>query len=98
MEQIDISELRKLDKLLTDAGIRHTWINTPELGGAEIKIPNIDAFRAKRGVSVIQFRGSWGGDAGKLECWINTRKRQDNGPVGWLTAEETFAMIREALP
>lgn len=96
MEQIDISELRKLDKLLTDAGIRHEWYDTPYLGGAEIKVPNLQVCRDGMGVSVIQFRGAWGAEAGKLECWVRTKKRKDKEPVGWLSAEEVLAAIKEA--
>ncbi len=97
MISIDISELRRLETMLTEAGIKYEWYDVDYLGGAEIKIPSLEAFRNKQGVSVIQFNGSWGGAAGKLECWCNTRKKREKEPIGWLSAEEVFKKVKEAL-
>lgn len=96
MKAVDITELKRLDVMLTDAGIQHEWLDEPSMGGATIKVPTQKAWRASRGISIIQHRGSYGGPGGKLECWCKTKKRNETEPEGWLSAEEVLARVKEA--
>ena len=97
MKAVDITELRRLETMLTAAGIQHEWLDEPEMGGATIKVPTQKAWRASRGISIIQNRGSYGGPGGKLECWCKTKKRNEREPEGWLSAEEVLARVKEAV-
>lgn len=96
-EAVDISELKRLDVMLTESGIQHEWIDEPSLGGATIKVPNQKEWIASHGVSIIQNRRSYGGLRGKLECWCQTKKRNEREQEGWFSAEEVFARVKEAV-
>ena len=94
---VDVSELCRLADLLTDNGIPFDWIDQSAIGGAEIKVPSMKMWSARRGVSIIQHIMSYGGQSGKLECWCSTKRMRDKEPVGWLSAEEALAKVKEAL-
>ena len=96
-EPVDTSELRRLHAMLNDAGIRHQLIEEKCMGGATIKIPGLREWRRDRGISVIQHYSSFGGRSGKLECWCKLPKCMEGEPHGWMSAEEVFERIREAL-
>ncbi len=93
-EPVDVSELRKLSGMLTDAGVPHEWHDLPEMGGAMLKIPGMEAWLDYEApaISVIQYAHSYGGDEGLVEVW---RRPKDSEPVGWLTAREAFKRIKE---
>jgi len=92
-------ELMRLDDMLTQAGIPHETREDATMGGANIKVPTLEAWTRWRRpcISVIQYRTSYGGQEGKLELWAHG-PRSDNGPVGWLTAEQAFDMITQVFP
>lgn len=90
-EMVDISELKKLKALLEKKGIRHEWMDEPMMGGASIKIPDLEAFRRKKGYSAIQIHGSAGAKLGLIELWGRGMKE----PRGFLSAEETMKMLEE---
>lgn len=94
IEAVDTSEMYKLRAMLEKAGFRYEDFEEPYKGGATIKMPNhAEWIRTYEGVSVIQSWISNGGLEGKLEVWI---KPDMVDPIGWLTAEEAFELIKEA--
>lgn len=96
---IDVSELRRLEVMLTKKQVPHEWIDEPEMGGASIKIPSLQAWREEKGtrVSVIQHFSSYGGRSGRLECWVKAKRKKDERPVGWLSADEVYTIIEKEI-
>lgn len=99
LEPVDITAIKTLHKILEAHGIPHQYILEPSMGGATIKIPSMAAWDSKRGdrVSIIQYRGSYGGKDGLLECWFKTKKRNDKEPVGYINVTNAFMQIKEAM-
>lgn len=95
----DITAIKTLHKMLETHRIPHQYILEPSMGGATIKIPSKAAWDSERGdrISIIQYRGSYGGRDGLLECWFKTKKRNDKDPVGYVTVTSAFMQIKEAM-
>ena len=94
VKPVDLSELEKLAALLKEAGIQFDWHDLPKSGGAEIKVPSMTDWWNGFGISVVCFDGTWGADRGLLECWVRTKKLRQREPMGWLTGETVFKIIK----
>ena len=101
-------EIEKLHKMLTDAGIEHDWIGRrrslydPDLNwGWQILIYKSNGDRL---VSAIEGFGSYGfgihgeqGDLIEIMGLLTPEEEKHDSVLGWLTAEEVFGRIKEAL-
>jgi len=79
-------EIEKLKGLLKEANIpfrERVLMDTPQLYYPDMEYPTWD---------VICHVGSWGYEQGLLEIRID-----QNEPTGYLTAEETFKLIKETI-
>ena len=88
---IDYAEIEKFKKILQDKHIRYEQIKFyDEYEGLQVKIPSIDAWIKKRGVSVIINIGSIGYKRGLLEFYSGL---QYDDAHGNLTAEKAAEMV-----
>lgn len=86
-------EMEKLWDMLRDAGIPHEYILRPQLRGAQICYPTEHC----RVVSVISGPYAYGGQQGLLEIMglLTPEERESDSVVGYLTAEDVFARIKQ---
>ena len=84
----DQTEMSKLRKMLSDAGIEHEYELLDEEFGYCIKVPDYESCANGEGYSVTSHLASYGGKQGLLEVW-----ERGKDPVGYLAAEEAFEMI-----
>ena len=88
-------EIEKLHKMLTDAGIEHEWHNHI-VSGYQIIMYKKDGERL---ISAIEGYGTYGYKADLIEIMglLTPEEEEHDSVVGWLTAEEVFRRIKEAL-
>ena len=80
-------EIHKLDKLLTDASIPHTFSSFYD--GWQVCYPT----DKNRLLDAVEHFGSYGANKDLLEI-MNFAKGRPNGIEGWLSAEEVFDRIK----
>ncbi len=89
-------EIKKLHKMLTDAGIPHTFKTHPvDENGFQILYP-FDSPK-KSVCSVVELDWSYGGCEDLLEMHglLTKEELEYDTVVGWLTAEEVFRRIQK---
>lgn len=85
-----MTEMDKLDAMLTGKGIAHTYDRAFQ-GGAQIIVPNAERWYW----DAVCTPYSYGGSAGYLEVMgINLLRRC--GVEGWLTAEAVMILVNAA--
>lgn len=104
-------EIERLHNMLTDAGIEHEWVDRQSLfdvrrhsdlnWGWQIIIYRPDGERL---VSAIEGFGSHGyglegeqGDSIEIMGLLTPEESESDSVRGWLTADEVFRRIKEAL-
>lgn len=97
MESVDIRELRMLERMLTRAGIPHTFAELPTIGGAMISAP--DERRARRlepgSATAVQSALHLGGPEAMIEVWIMDAGDGKLGYADKLSAGEAFERIKK---
>ena len=94
---LKLLEFHKLQKMLEENNI--PFENEMLETGEHIMIPNAEAWRndnnpdSKR-ISIICCTGSYGYERGLIEIWAPDG---GNDPVGYLTANSAFALIKNVL-
>ena len=98
MESVDIRELRMLERMLTRAGIPHTFAELPAIGGAMISVP--DERRARRlepgSATAVQSALQLGGAESMIEVWIMDAGAGKLEYEDKLSAGEAFERIEKA--
>lgn len=89
--------LAQLDGILSAYEIPHEVIDLPEMAGGQIAIPDYNAFALNDGISIIEHEKSMGFHHDRLEVWCKTGKRRDKTPIGYLTPELAYKLIKEAV-
>ena len=93
----EMLEIERLDEMLTEAGIKHSFVVTSKAWKTwrTIWVPGDEPDLKKQRFSVIQHsRGSFGCDEGLCEFWNKDNAWPDSVPR---TAQECFDEIREAM-
>lgn len=90
---IDYTEIEKFKKLLQEKHIRYEQIKyEDDYEGLHVKIPSIDSWIKKHGVSVIVTVGSIGHKRGLLEFYSGLKYDDAHGN---LTAEQAVDMVEK---
>ena len=100
-----ITEIHKLHEMLVEAGIEHDYYSRNELFGEidgidwgwHIVVPFADG--AKNIVSAVEGFGTYGYSDDLIEIMglLTPEESKYDSVKGWLTAEEVFRRIKEAL-
>lgn len=88
-------EILRLEQMLTEAGIPHTFDRS--FDGWQVCYPVNEILSNKRVVSVIEHYGSYGKDDDKLEIMglLTPNESEYDSVLGYLTAEDVFERIRK---
>ena len=107
----EITEIHKLHKMLSDAGIKHKWLDRGKQFDprGELKLCGVDHdwgwqilildSDGDRIISVIEGYGTYGVEDDLLEIMglLTPEEGECDSVCGWLTAENVFARIQQHL-
>lgn len=87
-------EIKKLDKMLTEANIPHTMKRF--MDGWQVCYP-VESEENGRVMDAIEHRGSYGHGQDLLEIMglLTPEEEQNDSVKGWLTAENVFERIKK---
>jgi len=89
------SQIIRLHDMLQEANVPHEIY--PDFDGFHILYPDPTPWERQGGYSIVEFKYAYGGKYDLLEIldMRSSSKSMNPSPVGWLTAEEVFEIIKE---